>query len=216
MTTATDMDTTSRTISPTRSAWTRWLPLAGAAYGLLTLAGDLTIGDFPDENTSAAALQRYYATHHADVGHGGRLMVLGALFLGLFVAGLLVRSRRSSGAMAIIAVGGAAAMAMEVVSASTYALLGDVATGSHLAPAALQAWHVSGAAFGSSIATAVLMLGVAVAGLVDRVLPRWVGASALVIAVGLNLPGFGFLFSMLALPWAVVVGIALAVRHDRV
>lgn len=213
MSTTANLDTTSSPqATPLRETWTRWLPLAGAGYGALTLAGDLVIGDFPDEKTSPSALVRYYATHHSDVAHGGQLMVFGALFLGLFAAALVLRCRRSPAAATLIAIGGAAMFAMEIVSASTYLLLGNTATDDHLSPEALQAWHVAGAAFGSGVATGVLMLGLAAAGLLARVVPRWVGATALVIGIGIMVPGFGFLFSMLALPWAVAVGIALTVR----
>lgn len=212
MSTTANLDTTSSQTTPIRDPWMRWLALAGAAYGALTLAGDLVIGDFPDEKTSAPALVKYYATHHSDVAHGGLLMVFGALFLGLFVAALAVRARASLGAAAVIAVGGAAMTAMAVLSGSTYLLLGNVATDKNLTPEALQAWHVSGAAFGSSAATAVLLLGVALAGLGARAVPRWVAVTALVFAVGIMVPGLGFLFSMLFLPWSVLVGVALTVR----
>lgn len=213
MSTTADLNTTSSAHAHSSSeAWSRWLPLAGAAYGALTLGGDLIVGDFPDEKTPAPALVSYYATHHADVARGGQLMVFGALFLGLFVAALVARTRRNAGAASVIAIGGAAMLAMEITSASTYLLLGNVSTDAHLTPEALQAWHVAGAAFGSSVATALTLLGVALAGITGRAVPRWVGLSALVLAVGVMLPGFGFLFSMLSLPWAFVVGIALTVR----
>lgn len=212
MSSTANLDTTSSLTAPVRDSWARWLPLAGAAYGVLTLAGDLVIGDFPDEKTSAPALVKYYATHHSDVAHGGQLMVFGALFLGLFVAALALRSRRSPGAAAVIAVGGAAMMAIEVASGSTYLLLGNVATDKNLTPEALQAWHVSGAAFGNGAATAVLLLGLALSGLGAGAVPRWVAVTALVFAVGIMVPGFGFLFSMLCLPYAVAVGVVLTVR----
>lgn len=205
---------TSTNRHPARDPLSRWLPLAGVGYGALTLTGDLVIGDFPDEKTSAPALVHYYAQHHADVAHGGQLMILGSVFLGLFVAGLLVRARHSPSAAGVIAIGGAAMMAMEIVSGSTYLLLGAVSTDAHLTPQALQAWHVGGAAFGSSAATTVLLLGVAIAGLVTRAVPRWIAATALIIGLGIMVPGFGFLFSMLSLPWAIVAGSALAASRS--
>src|SRR5690242_4218400 len=83
----------------------RWLPLAGAAFGLSQIAGNLVVGDFPDENTSPASLVRYYADHHADVQRGGEILAIGTVFLGLFVAALFVRCRHHFGAAAVIAVG---------------------------------------------------------------------------------------------------------------
>lgn len=213
------MSTTTNPASPSSQTitagdpWARWLPLAGLGYGILTLAGDLVIGDFPDETTSASALVRYYGAHHAQVARGGQLMILATVFLGLFVAGLAARSRRNPSATAIIAIGGAAMMAAEIASGSTYLVLGNVSTDAHLSPQALQAWHVAGAAFGSSAATAVFLAGVALSGFAARATPRWLAATALLIAVGLMVPGFGFLFSMLSLPWAAVAGIVMAVRR---
>jgi hypothetical protein len=214
-----DMSTTSDTAAPSLQAdpgldpWARWLPLAGLGYGILTLAGDLVIGDFPDEKTSTNALVRYYGAHHAQVARGGQLMILGAVFLGLFVAGLAARARRKPSAAAVIAVGGAAMMAAEIASGSIYLLLGNTSTDPHLSPEALQAWHIAGAAFGSSAATAVFLAGVALCGFAARAVPRWLAVTALVIALGLLAPGFGFLFSMLSLPWAAMAAIVIATHR---
>ena len=62
----------------------RLLALAGVGYAVLTMAGNLTIGEFPDARSPVADLTRYYATHGDGVRLGGQLMILGALFLGLF------------------------------------------------------------------------------------------------------------------------------------
>jgi hypothetical protein len=191
----------------------RWLPLTGVAYAVLAIAGTLTIDKFPDENTSTQSLVRYYAAHHAQVRRGGELATLGCVFLGLFVASLVARSRRQTAIAAVIAVGGAALLAAEVYSDSTYALLGSISTDSHLSPQALQAWHISGAAFGSNAGACVLLLGVALAGIVGRTLPRWVGWSALVLGVAVMTPGIiGFLATLVLVLWTIAVGIALAVR----
>lgn len=198
--------------TPDNDPVTRWLPLAGAAYALLAIAGTLVIDRFPDENTSTDALVRYYADHHAQVQRGGEIATLGCLFLGLFVAGLVARTRRHPGIAAVIGVGGAAMLMAEVYSDSTYALLGSIATESHLDPAALQAWHISGADFGSNVPTTVFLLGVVLAALVGRTLPRWVGWTALVLAVAGLIPMVGFFASMLFWPWALVAGVMLSLR----
>jgi hypothetical protein len=112
----------------------------------------------------------------------------------------------------VIAVGGAAMLAAEVYSASTFSMLGSVSTASHLDPAALQAWHVSGTALDAGTGTTLFLLGVGLAGVVSRALPGWVGWTALVLCVA-SLTPFGFFASLLTLPWAVAVGIALSVRH---
>jgi len=54
------------------STLARLVPLAGVAYCVFILAGDLTIGEFPDATTSPAELSRYYATHADSVRVGWR------------------------------------------------------------------------------------------------------------------------------------------------
>lgn len=190
----------------------RWLPLAGAAFGLSQIAGNLVIDKFPDEDTSTSALVRYYADHHAQVHRGGEILAIGSLFLGLFVAGLVVRCRHHFGAAAVIAVGGAAMLAAEIASGSTYALLGSMSTETGIDPAALQAWHISGAGFGIGVATSVFLVGVGMAGTIAHAVPGWIGWSALVLGIGILVPPVGFFASMLSLLWALVAGITLAVR----
>ena len=189
----------------------RWLPLAGVGYAAMQITGNLVIDKFPDEHTSASKLVGYYATHHAQVQRGGELLAFSAVFLGLFVAGLVVRCRHHFGAAAVIAVGGAAMVAAEVASGSTYALLGSIGTLSTVDPAALQAWHIAGAAFGIGVGSMIFLLGVGLAGIVGDVVPRWVAWSAVLLAVAHVTP-FGFLASLLALPWALVAGLVLALR----
>ncbi|HET6166805.1 MAG TPA: hypothetical protein VFE07_08255 [Marmoricola sp.] len=190
----------------------RWLPLAGAAYGLSQIAGNFVIGDFPDENTSPASLVRYYADHHAQVQRGGEILAIGTVFLGLFVAALFVRCRHHFGAAAVIAIGGAAMLAAEIASGSTYALLGSIGTEKGIDPTALQAWHIAGAGFGIGVATSVFLIGVGMAGTIGDAVPGWVGWTALVLGIGILVPPVGFFASMLSLLWALVAGITLAVR----
>lgn len=192
----------------------RILPLAGVAFGALQIAGDLTIGPFPDGHSSTSALTRYYAGHHSQVALGGTLMSWSVIFLGLFAAALVWRARTAPLAAAVIAVGGGAAVAHEEFSASTYSLLGSISTWTNVDPAALQAWHITGSEFGIAMGQVVLLLGVALAAFSGRAVPAWVGWTALVLAV-LHVTPFGFLGSMLFLLWTAAVGIHLAVRPPR-
>lgn len=191
----------------------RWLPLAGAAYAVLMIVGTLVIDQFPDENTSTSALVRYYAAHHAQVQRGGEIATLGCLFFGLFAAGLFARARRHPSIAAVIALGAASELAVEVQSNSTYTLLGSIGHDSHIDPAALQAWHIGGAAFGSNVPIALFLVGIVLAALVGRTLPGWVGWTALVLGALSLVPGLaGFFASLLLWPWALAVGVALTVR----
>src|SRR2546423_5483888 len=73
----------------------RILPLAGVCFAVLEAAGDLTIGEFPDGNTSASELTTYYSAHHGAVSLGGTLMALGGLFLALFGVSVWARLRET-------------------------------------------------------------------------------------------------------------------------
>jgi hypothetical protein len=191
----------------------RIMSLAGLAYGALQLAGDLTIGPFPDGTTSTASLTTYYAAHHGQVALGGYLMAWSIVCLGLFSAVLVRKARSLPITAAIIAVGAGAAVAGQQFSASTYSLLGTISTSTNLAPAALQAWHLTGSEFGIGIGQAVLLLGVALAAVIGRTFPTWMGWSAAVIAMG-HLTPLSFLASILFLLWCAAVGLTLCIRSD--
>src|SRR4029453_10935992 len=111
---------------------TRYLPLAGLCFAVLTFAGDLTIGEFPDPDTSLADLSTYYAAHGDTVRTGGQLMILGALFLGIF--GLAVWK--------LVLICTAIAVTAALGGGGHYVLLGNIGADSAVTPQALQAWHV--------------------------------------------------------------------------
>jgi hypothetical protein len=194
---------------------TRWLPLAGLAYAVLTLVGDFVVDKFPDGDTSTEALSRYYAAHHSQVGTGGQIMGIAVVFLGLFVAGLVIRTRQSLGTAALIGVGGAAYVAAQEWSAAVYAQLGSIGGMRGVSPEALQAWHTAGAEWtGVGSASLLFALGIGIAGLVDRTVPAWIAVVAVVLAAASFAPQpFGFFASMLMLVWAAVAGVTLAVRR---
>ncbi len=192
----------------------RFLPLAGAVYAVGSMAGNLTIGDFPDENTSTGKLTHFYATHHASVERGGLLLGYAAVFLALFGVALWSRMRRGTASPVIAAsmlVGTAIAALAAIISADQYYNLGSVGAKANIDPAALQALHIGGAIGGVGGDSILFLLPIALAGIAARALPRWLAWSALVLAV-LHLTPLGFLASLLFLVWALVAGIALTLR----
>lgn len=210
------MDTTvipAATAAPdvhTGSRLLRWLPLAGAAYAALTIAGDLVVDKFPDENTPLATLTSYYAAHHAQVGHGGQLMEIAAIFVALFGVALALRVRTASPlATAVICIGAATTCLADAYEGATFQFLGENATDAQLSPQALQAWHVSAAGFGTSVPILLLVLGMVLAG---RALPAWLVWSAVLLTVAQFTPFGGFLAGMLMLLWFLVAGVALTLR----
>lgn len=199
----------------TRERVLRWLPLAGAVYGVLNLVPLLAgwVDSFPDDDASLANLASYYATHHAGVLRFGELGGIAVMFLALFAATLVVRARTVPVVAAIIAIGAAAQVAHEEWSAASYAMVARISTDHTVTPAALQAWHL-GTSFGLGSALAVLLLGIALAGIVGKLVPAWIAWSALVLGIAQYLPGFAGFVALLFIEvvWFAAVGIALAVR----
>jgi hypothetical protein len=194
----------------------RIAPLAGVLFAGLTIAGDAIIGPFPDGSTPVGDLPAYYRDHGAHVSLGGTFMTLGALCFAIFAAAVWgrLRSARVPAVVAGVVLLGAAVDTMaDLNSGAVYSLLGDVGRDSAVTAPALQAWHIQGAEFGVSGGAALFLLGVAVAGIAYRAVPRWLAWTGVVLAVGLVAPSpFGFFSSMLLLPWVAAAGIALAVR----
>jgi hypothetical protein len=69
----------------------RIAPLAGVLFAGLTIAGDLTIGPFPDGSTPVGDLPASYRAHGAHVSLGGTLMALGGVCFALFAAAVWAR-----------------------------------------------------------------------------------------------------------------------------
>lgn len=212
MDTVTAPHPTPTTLDDSGPALLRWLPLTGAAYALLSIVGDFVIDKFPDEDTPLGALTSYYAAHHTQVGRGGQLMELTAVFVALFGVAVALRIRTTRPlAATVIGIGAATLCLADAYEGAVFHFLGDNATNSHLSAQALQAWHMSAAAFGTNVPILLFVVGLVLAG---RALPTWLVWSAVVLAVGTFTP-FGFLAGMLMLLWFLVAGIALALRPAR-
>jgi hypothetical protein len=188
----------------------RLAPLAGLAYAVATIGGDVVIDAFPDTGTPPAELHAYYAAHHAHVAAGGMIFAWSTLLLAIFGCALWSRVR-SAGAHAAVAGAVLVATAVAVVEtaqeASGYLVLGDVSTKSSVTPSALQALHIAASAGALGAGVALLLLAVGVAGIV----PRWLAWPAVVLAL-LQLTPLGFFASLLFLLWAAVTGVVLTLR----
>jgi hypothetical protein len=192
----------------------RLAPLAGVVFAVLTMAGYLTIGPFPDSDASIPELTSFYAAHHSQVAAGGQLLGLAAIFFALFGTAVWARIRASD-LHPILAgttlVGTTMAAVSSVEGAGAYSVLGEIGHQPWLAPAALQAAHVGGTVGGIDGGTVLFLLAVATAGIAGHVFPRWLALPALALAIVYFTP-FGFYASLLFLPWAAVTGIVMAVR----
>jgi len=198
----------------TRNRIDRFVPLAGLGYAALAIAGDLTIGRFPDSGTSTSTLSSFYDAHHVRVAAGGMLLAWSTLLLGVFGAALWNRAR-NAGAHPVVAavalVGTGAAVAMGLQEAATYWIAAHVSTEGSTTPAALQAWHIAGSEGAFAGGVALLLLASAAAGLGWRAVPAWLAALAIVLGLA-QLTPLGFVASMAFLAWAAAAGIVLALR----
>jgi hypothetical protein len=197
----------------------RLIPLAGVGFAVLTLVGDLTIGQFPDSDTPTSKLSVFYAAHHAQVSRGGTMLGWAGILLAFF--GLAMWARiRAAGLHPVLAgaalVGTAIASLAALFDASTYVTLGAIGAKQSTSLGALQAWHIEGSEGNlmDSGGTLILLLAIAAAGIFARAFPRWISWTALVIAVAQYTP-VGFVASLILLLWSLVVGITLAVRPLR-
>jgi hypothetical protein len=213
----TDMST-DRTVVERGTALRRIAPLAGVLFAGLAIAGDLTIGPFPDGSTPIADLQAYYRANGGHVSLGGTLMTLGGVCFVIFAAAVWARLRSARVPVLVsgVVLLGAAIDAMnELNGGSIYHLLGHLGRDSAVTGPALQAWHIHGSEFGVDGGAALFLLGLAAAGIAYRAVPRWLAWTGLVLAIALLVPSpFGFLASMLVLVWAAAAGIALTVRPE--
>jgi hypothetical protein len=196
----------------------RILPLAGVAYLVLEIAGNGSIGDFPDSNTPIAKLVPFYAKHHSSIATGGLLLHYGGLALALFLVAVWDRIRESGVhplVSAALLFGAAVTVAADFAGDGVYSTLGFI--GGHeqvITPAALQAWHINGAGGGLTTGDGGLMialLAVSVAGIAGRALPRWLGWSALPLGL-VQLTPLGFYGGALFWLWAAVAGIYMTLR----
>jgi hypothetical protein len=189
----------------------RLAPLAGVAYAVATIAGDLVIGEFPDTGASTVKLHAYYAAHHGHVAAGGMIFAWSTLLLAVFGCALWSRVRAAGGHVAVAAavlVGTAVAVAETAQEASGFLTLGDAATKAGVSPSALQALHVSASAGALGAGMAILLLAVGS----SRIVPRWLAWPAVVLGL-LQLTPVGFFASLAFLLWAAVAGVILTLRQ---
>jgi hypothetical protein len=197
----------------------RVVPLSGVLFAGLTMAGYLTIGEFPDGSTPAADLPGYYAAHGDQVTLGGTLLSWASICFAIFGVAVWARLRATpvpAVVAGVVLLGAAVDTVFGLLSAATYQTLGDIGQDPHVVPAALQAWHISGAEFGVGGGTTLFLLGVAVAGLGYRAVPRWLAWTGLLLGLAQFAPSpYGFYASLVFLLWVAAAGIALTVSPEQ-
>jgi hypothetical protein len=197
----------------------RIAPMAGVLSAGLTIAGYLTIGPFPDASTPVSELRNFYATTGGHVTLAGTFLGWAGICFAVFAAAVLARLH-GSGVPAVIvgvvALGAAADMMADLNSGAVYQLLGQLGVDPGVSGGALQAWHISGAAFGVAGGAMLFLLGVALAGIRYGALPRSLAWTALVLAIVPFAPHpWGYFASLAFLLWMAVAGVVFTVRPER-
>jgi hypothetical protein len=199
----------------TAAAIGRLAALGGLGFLVTSLASDLVVGPFPGPYAPPAQLASFYAAHHAQVGTGGLLLALSGVFFVLFGLAIWARIQQAPASpllAGLTMIATTLAALTTLASAGTYGVLGDIGGQLGVAPAALQAWHIMGSdgSLADSASTFLFLLAMAGAGILARVLPRWLAWTALLLAVLQLVPNqIGFLASLVFLVWTAAAGISL-------
>ena len=204
-----------------------WLSRFTAACGLLYVVIALVAsgsGDdnAPTANSSGQAIAVYAATHQAGpfagLGEMVALLLLAVFAVALYTA--LGRRESSKEAAVVVLVGGVLTVAIKLGSFPAFFAL--YSAGQATDPAVARAMmQMNGYAFEITLFTQALLLSaVAIGGLVSGAIPRWLAATAGVLAVALvvSAPVFaakGFNpIELFWLAWVVVASVTLTIRRS--
>ena len=206
----------------TRNWLSRFPAACGLLYVIIALVASGSGDDnAPTSNSSGQAIAAYAATHQAGPFAGlGEMVAL--LLLAVFVVALytaLGRGESGKEAAVVVLVGGVLTVAIKLGSFPAFFALYSAgqATDPAVARAMLQ---MNGYAFEITLFTQALLLSaVAIGGFVSGAIPRWLAATAGVLAVALvaSAPVFaaeGFNpIELFWLAWVVVASFTLTIRR---
>jgi hypothetical protein len=206
----------------TRNWLSRFPAACGLLYVIIALVASGSGDDSaPTPNSSGQAIAAYAATHQAGPFAGlGEMVAL--LLLAVFVVTLytaLGRRESSKEAAVVVLVGGVLTVAIKLGSFPAFFALYSAGQATELAVARAM-MQMNGYAFEITLFTQALLLSaVAVGGLVSGAIPRWLAATAGVLAVALvvSAPVFatrGFNpVELFWLAWVVVASVTLTIRR---
>lgn len=189
----------------------RFAPLTGVVYALLTLVAFASASGAPSNSASGAKVISFYESHHTSARASDTLWMVAFAFFVLFAGTLrshLVR-RPSADGLGAVALAGAAVFAAGAIVYFNFDFALAVVP-QHLAPAAAQALNVlalnmalapsaGGFVFGIAAGFAILRTGA---------LPKWLGVAAVLIGLVAVTPGLILALLLFAL-WAAVVGVVI-------
>jgi hypothetical protein len=205
-----------------RNWLSRFTAACGLFYVIIALVASGSGDDnAPTPNSSGQAIAAYAATHQAGPFAGlGEMVAL--LLLAVFVVALYTafgRRESSKEAAVVVLVGGVLTVAIKLGSFPAFFALYSAGQGTD--PAVARAMmQMNGYAFEITLFTQALLLSaVAIGGLVSEAIPRWLAATAGVLAVALvvSAPVFatrGFNpIELFWLAWVVVASVTLTIRR---
>lgn len=198
----------------------RWLALCGAAAAVLFAVGTGLSGGSPQDDASAAKVVSYYRDHATSTKIGSLILVIAAVLLVLFAAQLrevLRRGEPGGRVFPVAAFGGAVILAVGACLDAVVGFALAQAADHRFAGSAQTLNVLSNNDFFVLIGgIATLLLATGIATLRSPVLPRWLGWTAVVIAI-ISLAGpAGFVGAVLAMVWLLVVSIFMFRRADQV
>lgn len=192
--------------------------MTGAVFAVLLVASFVVAGETPGADDSVEEVVSFYSDNESEVVISAILSGLSAVFLLFFVGSLgsVLRSAEgpTEGLSAVARAGGVVAAVGVLIFAGLLFTLGDAAD--TLEPEATQALNALNADFFFPLAggLATLLFATGLVAVQSRVLPGWLGWSALVIAVVTFSP-LGFVAFLASIAWVLVTSVLLSFGRGR-
>ena len=193
----------------------RFAPLTGVVFFVLTLVAIFTGGETPEANASVVKVLSYYSTHRSEVETSALLIAFAFLFLVLFAASLRSYLRRTPAAegLAALSLAGAVIMAVGALSVTSieYGLAHHLRD---LGPSSAQTLSfLSNELFLVVIAGGFLFaLPAGLAILRGGQLPKWLGWVAVVLGIFFVIPPLIFPALFGTLLWSLIVSVMIYLR----
>jgi hypothetical protein len=207
--------------------WERYAPLTGVLAVALWLIGVLTLelgAGRPDENANAEAIASYFEENAGTILGGSFLFMVGCGFFVWFLGSLRARTQAAEDrfgwlAGSVIGTGVLlAAMATAALAPQAAAALSADDSDRTLSPGVAETlWEAGDGFFVAAIAAlAVFFLVTAVAILVTRALPGWLGWVTLVLSIGAFVAPVGWAVLLFGLPaWTLLTAIVMWMGAGR-
>jgi hypothetical protein len=199
----------------------RLAALSGVGFFTIGMIGRLSYPRDLALTAQPAAVEAFYADHHARILASDMLYLLSAGLLMVFAGSLYAVLRHSGGddGLATMVFGAMVAGAALMLAAAAIDMAGGVrghGQGTVVPQAASVLWSANHelVALAAPIPFAVAVLGCALAAFRDRALPVWLGAASVVLGVALAIPPLGSISIVVFGFWAFTTSLVLVIRES--